>query len=302
MRAVKPLFAALCALALAACTGDGPNEQAAPPADSGTPGTGAAVTATREPTFVVARIADGDTIELEGGRRVRLLQIDAPELTDECYGQEAAAVLRELLEPGDPVTLERDLGLDDVDEHGRLLRYVHSGPRNLNVLLVRRGAATPYFYRGERGEYADRLIRAAKRARAGKRGLWGACPGTPLDPLRAAATGPATEPTAATCPGAVPWAEARGHIGERVTVRGRVAGTEYARDADGQPTFLNLGRDYPDPGRVTVVIWGRDRGRFPGPPETVYAGRTICATGTLELYDDVPELEISASTQIEVVE
>ncbi len=301
MRGVRQLVVALCALALAACTGDGPSEQAAPPADSGIPETAAAVITTPEPTFVVARVADGDTIELEGGRRVRLLQIDAPELTGECYGQEAAAALRGLLEPGDPVTLERDLALDDVDEHGRVLRYVHDGPRNLNLLLVRRGLAAPYFYRGERGKYAERLLRAARRARAVKRGLWGACPGTRLDPLHAADTGPVVEGPAAACPDAISWRDARAHVGERVTVRGRVAGTLYAQDVDGQPTFLNLGRDYPDPERVTVVIWGKDRGRFPGPPESVYAGRTICATGMLELYEGVAELEVSASTQIDVV-
>ena len=297
---MRPLLAALCALALAACTGDGPNEQAAPPADSGIPETAAAVTATPEPTFVVARIADGDTIELEGGRRVRLLQIDAPELTDECYGQEAAAALRELLEPGDPVTLERDLALDDVDEHGRLLRYVQDGPRNLNLLLVRRGAATPYFYRGERGEYADRLIRAAKRARAGKRGLWGACPGTRLDPLHAADTGPVVEGPAAACPDAISWRDARAHVGEHVTVRGRVAGTLHAQDVDGQPTFLNLGSDYPDPERVTVVIWGRTAAAFPARRKACTPAGRSARPGRSKLYEGVPELEVSASTQIEI--
>lgn len=297
---MRLLAAGLCALSLAACT-DG--EAGEPAAQPGTGATSEAVTTTTqaEPAFAVARVADGDTIELEDGRRVRLVQIDAPEHVDECYGQEATARLRELLPAGTRVTLERDRRLDDTDEHGRLLRYVHDGPRNLNLLLVRRGAAAPYFYRGERGEYAERLLRAARMARAAKRGLWGACPRTPLDPLHAVDTGPVAEEPAAACPGSISWREAADHIGERVTVRGRVAGAVYAQDVDGQPTFLNLGRDYPDPGRVTVVIWGRDRGRFPGPPETLYAGRTICATGTLELYEDIPELEISASTQIEVV-
>lgn len=294
--------AGLCALTLAACTGGQAGEPATQPGASG-----AAETATTaapppdEPTFAVARVTDGDTIELEDGRRVRLVQIDAPEHADECYGQEATARLRELLPAGTRVTLERDRRLDNLDEHGRLLRYVHDGPRNLNVLLVRRGAAAPYFYRGVRGKYADRLLSAARLARAAKRGLWGACPRTPLDPLHAVDTGPVVEEPAAACPGAISWRDAADHVGERATVRGRVAGTRYAQDVDGQPTFLNLGRDYPDPERVTVVVWGKDRGRFPGPPETVYAGRTICATGTLELYEGVPELEISASTQIEIV-
>ncbi|MCC6224145.1 MAG: thermonuclease family protein [Thermoleophilia bacterium] len=301
---MRSLAAALCALALAACSSGGSGGEAAGPDTGADAGPEPATTAaTAEPPVAVARVADGDTLELGDGRRVRLVQIDAPEHADECYGREATSALRELLAPGDAVTLERDPRLDDVDEHGRLLRYVRTGSRNLNLLLVRRGAATPYFYRGERGAYAERLLRAARQARAAKRGLWGACPGTPLEPGRAADTGPVVEaePLAAGCPGAIPWTEARAHIGERAIVRGPVAGTRYAADADGQPTFLNLGRDHPDPERVTVLIWGDDRGRFPEPPEDAYAGRTICASGELELYEGVPELELSTPAQIAVV-
>jgi endonuclease YncB( thermonuclease family) len=38
--------------------------------------------------------------------------------------------------------------------------------------------------------YASALLRAARQARADRRGLWGACPGTPFDPYHAADTGP----------------------------------------------------------------------------------------------------------------
>ena len=40
---------------------------------------------------VVARVIDGDTVELVDGRRVRLVQIDTPEKGTECYGDEASA-------------------------------------------------------------------------------------------------------------------------------------------------------------------------------------------------------------------
>lgn len=86
--------------------------------------------------------------------------------------------------------LERDPALDDVDRHGRLLRYVHTGGRNVNVALVRAGGAAPYFYRGERGRHADALLDAAVAARAELAGLWRACPGTRLAPGRAVSTGP----------------------------------------------------------------------------------------------------------------
>ena len=122
--------------------------------------------------------------------RVRLIQVDAPELGVECWGDESAAALARLVRSGSELRLEADPGLDGVDRHGRLLRYVYAGGRNVNVELVRSGAAAPYFYRGERGRYADELVAAARAARAERRGLWGACPGAVLRPPRALDTGP----------------------------------------------------------------------------------------------------------------
>ncbi|MBD0330305.1 MAG: thermonuclease family protein, partial [Thermoleophilia bacterium] len=124
----------------------------------------------------VARVADGDTIELTGGARVRLVQVDAPELgSGECYSRKAATALRSLIPAGAPVRLERDPRLDGVDRYARLLRYVHRGTVNVNVELVRRGAATVWFYDGPRGRHAARLRAAGRAARPARRGLWGAC-------------------------------------------------------------------------------------------------------------------------------
>ena len=140
-------------------------------------------------TATVDSARDGDTLLLEDGRRVRLVQIDAPELGAECWGNEAADALERLVPPGTLLRLERDPRLDDVDRHGRLLRYAHTGGRNLTLELVRIGAAAPYFYRGERGLYARRLVAAAHEARSGRRGLWGACPASRLRPERQVETG-----------------------------------------------------------------------------------------------------------------
>ncbi|HXF98711.1 MAG TPA: thermonuclease family protein [Gaiellaceae bacterium] len=150
----------------------------------------------------VAWVVDGDTVALAGGERVRLLQIDAPEVgTGECYSRAARTALLGLLPPGSRVTLERDPALDAVDRYGRLLRYLWRGGVNVNLELVRRGAAAPYFYRGERGRYASRLLAAARAARAARRGLWGACPGTVLDPFRPVETGQSGPPPAAASGG-----------------------------------------------------------------------------------------------------
>src|SRR5436190_19479287 len=114
----------------------------------------------------VAYVVDGDTIDLRGGGRVRLVQIDAPEVRErECYAQRSTRVLRELLPAGSTVALLPDARLDRVDRYGRLLRYVFRHGRNLNLALVERGAATVWFFEGQHGRYANVLLRAAQRAR-----------------------------------------------------------------------------------------------------------------------------------------
>ena len=139
----------------------------------------------------IAAVIDGDTVVLANGEHVRLVQIDAPEVSSaECYGAQARALLRQLAPPGSTVRVDADSRLDQVDRYGRLLRYLFRGPTNLNLELVRQGAATVWFYGHDRGRYASALLQAALAARAAHRGLWGACPRTPFDPYHAANTGP----------------------------------------------------------------------------------------------------------------
>jgi micrococcal nuclease len=138
----------------------------------------------------VAWVVDGDTIALASGARVRLLQVDTPEPgTGECWSRAAARELRRLLPAGAQVVLEPDPRLDAVDAYGRLLRYVWRGGRNVNLELVRRGAATVWLYDRERGRHADALLAAARAARSAKRGLWGACPAAAWNPYGPATTG-----------------------------------------------------------------------------------------------------------------
>jgi endonuclease YncB( thermonuclease family) len=125
------------------------------------------------PSSVVASVTDGDTLRLTSGQRIRLVQIDAPE-AGACYATEARSALLRLAPIGASIVLEADPQLDQVDRHGRLLRYVKRSGMNANLELVRRGAAEPYFYGGERGRYAKRLDEAARAAKSARRGVWGA--------------------------------------------------------------------------------------------------------------------------------
>ena len=130
---------------------------------------------------MVERVNDGDTLTLANGAKVRLVQVDAPELETDCYGRSALGALAALAPRGTRVRLVRDPRLDDRDRYGRLLRYVFVGDENVNVALVRSGAASPYFFRNERGRYADELLDAVDEARGARRGYWGACPRAELN-------------------------------------------------------------------------------------------------------------------------
>jgi micrococcal nuclease len=144
------------------------------------------------PLYRIDHVADGDTVDLTNGARVRLVQIDTPEVYfgTECYGPQASALTRRLLPPGTLVRLTSEPATDSVDRYGRLLRYVFRADDGLNVnlYLVAVGAAAPYFYDGRRGRFAATIERLARRARARRLGLWGACPRTPWAPDAGIAT------------------------------------------------------------------------------------------------------------------
>lgn len=102
-----------------------------------------------------------------------------------------------------------------------------------------------------------------------------------------------------SCSGAVSWKTASQYVGRVMTVRGRVAGARYASTSNGSPTFLNLGVDYPNSRRFTVVIWGRDRENFRMPEQT-YRYRTICVRGLVRDYYGVAEIFAYSPSQIRI--
>lgn len=134
------------------------------------------------PPLHVSRVIDGDTLELDNGDTIRLVQVDAP-AWQSCYGRKALRVLRQLLPVGMKVRVVRDRSLDDTDGGGRLLRYVFKGKKHINLSLVEKGAASAWFFQGDRGRHASKLLAAATRAEANGNGAWGACQAT-LDPVK----------------------------------------------------------------------------------------------------------------------
>ena len=115
------------------------------------------------------------------------------------------------------------------------------------------------------------------------------------------ATGCTTPAQAGGCASAIGWREAANSVGAFATVRGPVVDSYFASRGEGQPTFLDVGRPYPDPDRFSVVIWGRDRPNFATPPEQTYRGRTVCVSGLIDTASGSPGIEVTSPAAISVV-
>lgn len=96
-------------------------------------------------------------------------------------------------------------------------------------------------------------------------------------------------------------AEAEGHVGEYATVCGVVKSAAYLSRSKGRPTFLNLGKPYPDQ-PFTVVIWGSTRDLFERSPESLFDGRRICVTGTIVTYEGKSQIVVDDPEQIELAD
>lgn len=135
----------------------------------------------RSESVLVKRVIDGDTIDVSGVGRVRLLGVDAPEMgrgydTPAPFGREARDRLTSLI-------LNRWIRLEQegpsLDTYNRHLAYVVTEDGQfVNATLVREGLARvsarlPLIRLPE-------LQRAESEAQAFRRGMWGGAPQIPV--------------------------------------------------------------------------------------------------------------------------
>lgn len=91
---------------------------------------------------IVAKIIDGDTFETSTGDKIRLIGINAPEISD-IFGQESKRYLEILIE-SKTVELIKDTYSSDRDRYQRLLRYVYIENTDINQKMVNDGYAFAY--------------------------------------------------------------------------------------------------------------------------------------------------------------
>jgi micrococcal nuclease len=117
----------------------------------------------------VIRVIDGDTFETENGEKVRLIGINAPEISD-FYGQEAKNYLMSIVK-NKIVELKTDNTSSDRDRYNRLLRYVFLSGVDINKKMILDGFGFAYlkFHFDKSDEYEKAQI----ISRELNKGIWG---------------------------------------------------------------------------------------------------------------------------------
>ncbi len=120
----------------------------------------------------VKRVIDGDTIELENGKIVRYIGIDAPEVSyDDCFGQKATKMNKELVE-GKMIELVQDVSVRD--KEGRYLAYIYVNGNFVNEYMVKNGYAFALSYAPD-VKYSSLFSEHQRTAKYNRWGLWGEC-------------------------------------------------------------------------------------------------------------------------------
>lgn len=175
----------------------------------GVPGADCVPTNTERTQARVARVVDGDTIEVVYGNvthTVRYIGMDAPEPNPSNMLVAGAALqLNKALVGGQVVLLVKDTS--DMDSAGRLLRYVFVGSAFVNYALLRQGGGVALV---EAPDTACETVFAAaeNEAKAAVIGVWAP---TPL-PTNTATRTPTATPNVTATPTLVPACNCTGPV------------------------------------------------------------------------------------------
>ena len=228
-------------------------------------------------TISGVEIIDGDTFRLTTGDTVRLIGIDAPELSQP-GGEMSREYLAHLL-LGNPITLER--GYEDRDKYNRLLRFVYIGNLCINEEMIRQGyAEARYLPESPIRDYYLQLEIQAETTRAG---LWSDNVFQPRFNLGWDSNLPV-----------ISWSEADNYYNQYVIIEGTIVDTYNS----GIVCFLNFHTDYQ---YFTAVIFACDFPGFPYPPDTYYLDRKVHIIGIIKDYKGSPEIIVKTPEQIRIL-
>lgn len=93
--------------------------------------------------------------------------------------------------------------------------------------------------------------------------------------------------------------EIKMHVGDSITVCGKIFTGRYLENVDRKPTLLNMGAAYPNQ-LLTLVIYEDSRTGFERNPESAYRDKEVCVTGRVELYQGKPQIILRSPDQLMV--
>jgi endonuclease YncB( thermonuclease family) len=123
------------------------------------------------PVPTVTSIVDGDTVDLNDGRRVRLLGIDTPE-QGECGFEQARDFARSTL-LNHRVDVAPDPTQDSIDTYGRSLLYITVGGMDYSIAVTGAGWAEHYIFNNNPVQQAPAIQAAQASAQQQRLGKWG---------------------------------------------------------------------------------------------------------------------------------
>jgi len=235
---------------------------------------------------LVTEIVDGDTFRLGSGESIRLLGINAPEMSDP--GGDIAKDFLTIMLHDKSVRLVRDIS--DKDDYKRLLRHVYINRTNINAEMIRLGYAEARFYPPDT-IHAVEFKELEKIAIRNRRGLW-IFPVFQLPDTSGIAV--KTEPGFDQAD-VISHTQASRYYGKRMTVEGTIV----ISNNTGKVCFLNFDQDWRN--HFTAVIFASDFALFPPHPEDHYLNRMVQVTGLIKEYKGKPEIIVKSPSQIKIV-
>ncbi|MBI5285996.1 MAG: thermonuclease family protein [Deltaproteobacteria bacterium] len=218
----------------------------------------------------VLKVIDGDTVEITGGRLVRYIGINAPEMGMPFY-RESTLRNKELVE-NKKVRIEvcQD---EPRDKHGRVLAWVYVDNVLINAELLKDGYARLFIIPPCGVKRADEFKRYQDEVRKRKVGIWTNWEGD-----------------------IVPADQAHRFSGRTRWVRGKVVDTYDS----GKAVFLNFGEDHKKD--FTVVIFNKNLIYFEKAginPGSFYKGKRVLVYGHIKEYNG-PEVVVETPWEIEI--
>lgn len=239
-------------------------------------------------TDKVSEVIDGDTFKTEKGETVRLLGINAAEMTEP--GGDIAKIFLSLMILNKNIRLEKDI--TDKDNYGRLLRYVYYGDKFINAEVIRTGYAETRFYPPDT-LYRKELKELEKIAIRNRKGLWAfsvfQIPDTSGIVIKEHLKKDIKQKI-------ISWRDAAQYYGQTKTVEGKIV----VSNNTGKVCFLNFHKNWRK--YFTAVIFSSDFDKFPPHPEDHYLNRRVRVTGLIKEYKDKPEIIVKSPSQIEIIE